>query len=96
MVTDTWSQIDIDSEDITAIEIRGDWGKLAIFNAYIDCEHGRALEELARVSKVYDGVSRSNECHQQKHIIWLGDFNRHHPHWDDPLDIRLFTRGSHT
>lgn len=92
MVTDTWSQIDIDSEDITAIEIRGDWGKLAIFNTYIDCEHDRALEELARVSKAYEGVSRFNERHQQKHIIWLGDFNRHHPHWDDPSDIRLFTR----
>lgn len=26
------------------------------------------------------------------HSIWLGDFNRHHPHWDNPNDTRLFTR----
>jgi len=25
------------------------------------------------------------------HQIWLGDFNRHHPYWDDPRDSRLFT-----
>ena len=24
-------------------------------------------------------------------VIWLGDFNRHHPLWDDPNDKRLFT-----
>ena len=25
------------------------------------------------------------------HVLWLGDFNRHHPYWDDPRDDRLFT-----
>jgi len=25
------------------------------------------------------------------HNIWVGDFNRHHPHWDDRNDERLFT-----
>jgi len=25
------------------------------------------------------------------HIIWLRDFNRHHPLWDRPEDTRLFT-----
>ena len=24
--------------------------------------------------------------------IWLGDFNRHHLHWNNPTDTRLFTR----
>jgi hypothetical protein len=27
-------------------------------------------------------------------IIWLGDFNCHHPYWDDPSDTRLFTRAA--
>ena len=26
------------------------------------------------------------------HTIWLGDFNRHHPFWDNNEDSRLFTR----
>ena len=25
------------------------------------------------------------------HVLWVGDFNRHHPYWDDPSDDRLFT-----
>ena len=25
------------------------------------------------------------------HTIWLRDFNRHHPCWDDPSNTRLFT-----
>jgi hypothetical protein len=25
------------------------------------------------------------------HVLWVGDFNRHHPYWDDPSDTRLFT-----
>jgi hypothetical protein len=25
------------------------------------------------------------------HIIWLGDFNRHHPLWDNLEDMQLFT-----
>ena len=39
LITDKWSQIDIDTEDVTAVEIKGEWGTLAIFNAYIDCNH---------------------------------------------------------
>ena len=26
------------------------------------------------------------------HVIWVGDFNRHHPAWDNPEDTRLFTQ----
>ena len=90
MVTDRWSQIDINSEDITAIKIYGDWGTLALFNAYIDCNHDRALEELVSTSSKY-GTGEGGPPQQQKHTIWLGDFNRHHPHWDSPADNRLFT-----
>jgi hypothetical protein len=25
------------------------------------------------------------------HILWVRDFNRHHPYWDDLSDTRLFT-----
>lgn len=25
------------------------------------------------------------------HIMWVGDFNRHHLYWDNPRDTRLFT-----
>ena len=25
------------------------------------------------------------------HVVWVSNFNRHHPYWDDPHDDRLFT-----
>ena len=28
----------------------------------------------------------------EAHIIWLGNFNRHHPYWDNPEDSRLFIK----
>jgi hypothetical protein len=27
----------------------------------------------------------------EAHILWVGNFNRHHPLWDSPEDTRLFT-----
>jgi len=27
-----------------------------------------------------------------EHMIWLGDFNRHHPEWDEERNSHLFTR----
>jgi hypothetical protein len=27
-------------------------------------------------------------------MMWLGDFNRHHPHWDNITDNRLFTHAA--
>ena len=26
------------------------------------------------------------------HMLWAGDFNQHHPYWDDDNDIHLFTQ----
>jgi hypothetical protein len=92
MLTDNWSQIDINSEDIMAVEIRGTWGTLAFFNTYIDCEHDQVLEELARVSKAYKSENNGNE-RQPKHIIWLGGFQQTPPTLGQPRkDLCLFTR----
>ena len=29
---------------------------------------------------------------QLNHMFWLGDFNRHHPLWDEERNSHLFTR----
>ena len=88
--TDSWSQIDINSGDISAILIQGTWGKLAIYNAYIDCSHDKGIEDLGAATNAFEENSRRTP-EQQAHTIWLGDFNRHHPHWDNASDNRLFT-----
>jgi endonuclease/exonuclease/phosphatase family metal-dependent hydrolase len=61
-----------------------------IFNAYIDCEHDQAIEELEKATRKYEQGSRGVP-QEEVHTMWLGDFNRHHPHWDNPSDLRLFT-----
>ncbi|KAH9993609.1 hypothetical protein BJV77DRAFT_944286, partial [Russula vinacea] len=43
IITDNWSQIDINSGDITAVRLRGRWGEIDIYNAYIDCIHDQGL-----------------------------------------------------
>ncbi|TDL30109.1 hypothetical protein BD410DRAFT_692205, partial [Rickenella mellea] len=41
--TSHWIDLRVNSPDITAIQLRGDFGTIQLFNAYIDCEHSRAL-----------------------------------------------------
>ena len=90
IVTDCWSQVEIDTGDVTAVLMKGSWGTIAIFNAYIDCTHERTIEVLAKATKSYEGECRGMPS-ERVHTLWLGDFNCHHPHWDSPTDTRLFT-----
>jgi ribonuclease HI len=90
LLTDNWEQIDVDTGDISAVRITGPWGSLDIYNIYNDCDHDDTVGILSRLR----GTSRdggNNSVNENEHIIWLGDFNRHHPLWDAPTDVRLFT-----
>ena len=88
--TDSWDQLDFPSRDVTAIQLKGEWGKLTLLNIYNDGNNDDTLRELSSFQ-----FSSHPEEHQagrsRTHTIWLGDFNRHHPFWDDPNDTRLFT-----
>ena len=60
------------------------------FNIYNDGNNNETIAALTRFHQSNRNVlGRENETNA--HIIWLGDFNRHHPYWDDPSDTRLFT-----
>ena len=88
--TDSWEQIDFPSGDVTIISLKGPWGKLVIFNIYNDCKHNDTINQLKRFHDTRPDVVEHSEV-GEAHILWVGDFNRHHPHWDDPNDNRLFT-----
>ena len=85
ILTDKWKQIDFPSGDVTIIAISGSWGEITLFNIYNDCEKNNTIHELEAFAR----SCASNTTPQP--TLWLGDFNRHHPHWDDPTDTRLFT-----
>lgn len=87
--TNHWSQLNFPGKDVTAILLTGNFGKVAIFNIYNDCNHSNTIEALDRYLTRNVGNLRANDT---DHMIWLGDFNRHHPLWDEERNSHLFTR----
>ena len=97
IITDQWKQIDFPSGDITIIAIHGNWGELLLYNIYNDCTTNDTVIQLETFNRTRPSPNRSNingNNSNTQPTIWLGDFNRHHPHWDNPNDTRLFTKAA--
>lgn len=98
--TDSWTDIETGSQDITAIRLQHGNGYLDIFNIYNDCNHSRSLsaleKTLQRLSELRSSrhANTHNTDEPQHHAMWLGDFNRHHPLWDEERNHHLFTRSN--
>ena len=88
--SDSWRQMDFPSNDVTVIQINGEWGKLTIVNVYNDCHNDKTIRLLTDFHS-RNQAEMSQENSNAAHVLWVGDFNRHHPYWDDPRDTRLFT-----
>ena len=86
--TNSWKQIEVKSSDITAIQLTGTFGQVSIFNIYNDCKHSRNIRVLEQFLFANIQQIQPNE---NSHMIWAGDFNRHHPYWDEPRNRHLFT-----
>jgi hypothetical protein len=90
---ESWEQLEFNLGDITVIKIMGVWGQLVLFNIYNDCTHDHMIQELINFHRMNTrSISGSDNDISQHHIMWAGDFNRHHPVWDNPEDMRLFTK----
>lgn len=89
LATSSWKIMNVPgTNDVTVIQMTGAYGRLTIINIYNDCTHSRTLRsvrEFLRVNRA-DVLAREDD-----HLIWAGDFNRHHPMWDEEGDDRLFT-----
>lgn len=84
-----WANVDIPgSNDITAIRLMGEYGQITIFNIYNDCTHANNERDLKNFLRAHTGDFVEDGNH---HMIWAGDFNRHHPMWDRDEDDHLFT-----
>jgi endonuclease/exonuclease/phosphatase family metal-dependent hydrolase len=78
--TKDWDILDIPgTNDIMAIQLKGPYGKLTIFNIYKDCTH---LDNQAILSRYIQRHAKTLTRDESHHMIWAGDFNRHHPLWD--------------
>jgi hypothetical protein len=74
ILTNTWLQIDLPSGDITALQIKGEWGRLSIFNIYNDCTHNDTIHLLTNFHRTHEETLMGNDA-PTAHILWLGDFN---------------------
>jgi hypothetical protein len=88
MASNNWTEIPFPSTDVTGIRLCGEFGTICIINIYNDCEHNRSLD----VVKEYMRQDvREQVLGEVARYIWLGDFNRHHPLWDEERNAHLFT-----
>jgi len=91
LATNHWESLPIDSSDVTAIRLTGEFGEVRIINIYNDCTHSRTLECLERFLLTPTAPTTASNQNATKYDIWLGDFNRHDPLWENPDNAQLFT-----
>jgi hypothetical protein len=93
ILTDGWEQLEFPSGDVTAVQIKGSWGKIMIFNIYNDCKHDNTLELLTKYHREnLEELLGNIEMQLTHHLVWVGNFNRHHPCWDLMNNNSLFTK----
>lgn len=71
-----------------AITINCETGPITIYNVYNDGKHSN---DLVCLDEHLKSLSAEQTGSHKKSMIWLGDFNRHHPLWDEDRNTHLFT-----
>ncbi|VDC04307.1 unnamed protein product [Peniophora sp. CBMAI 1063] len=86
--TNSWEKLPFPSLDVSAVLMKGDFGRLTIFNIYNDCNNSETLHLIR--SFIHDHADYILPD-DRSYLLWAGDFNRHHPDWDDLTSHHLFT-----
>ena len=89
--TDAWKQIEFPLADVVIVQIRMSQGMCTLFNIYNDCTHDDTVSALERYMPENLPALRPTE---QDHLVWLGNFNCHHPLWDEDRNNHLFTEAA--
>jgi hypothetical protein len=71
--TNYWTQTAIPhSNDLTAIQVHVEYGRITIFNIYNDCNNPKTTETLDTFLK---GTQRQICTHDTDYMLWCRDFN---------------------
>jgi len=89
--TSAWTQINIQSFNITAIQLNVNEGTLHAYNIYNDCKHNNSLTTL--VEHLRRAEHRATQT-APRYMIWAGDFNRHHPLCNEIWNSHFFTEAA--
>ena len=85
--TDSYSIIPVMHSDVTAVRFKGDHGFLSLFNIYNEITNNDTINYLDSFLDRHEHLVRHSGA---DNVVWLGDFNRHHPIWEDDSNERLF------
>ena len=88
LLSSSWQQNKVNTQDIVSVSIATLAGTSTILNIYNDGDHPRSLHEVRKALE--ENASTTQSIHSTK-MIWLGDFNQHHPLWDKERNSHLFT-----
>ena len=92
-----WKEVNLVSYDITGVHLHGPFGSICVINIYNDCENNGSLEVVEEYMRRKEGrgeVGDRGRSGKKESVIWLGDFNRHHPLWDEERNTHLFTKNA--
>ena len=73
--------------DITTIRFKGTSGFLSLFNIYNKITNNDTLACLDSFSELNALTIHPSPTDS---VVWLGNFNRHHPMWEDDVNDQLF------
>jgi hypothetical protein len=85
--TDCYTILPIIHSDITAARFKGVNGFLSLFNIYNKITNNDTLTCLDLFSELNTPLIQPSNS---DYVLWLGDFNRHHPMWEEDSNEQLF------
>lgn len=92
--TNSWKQTLFDSGDVVSVDLMLNTTTIHVYNVYNDCEHDETIEalegKLTESRLRAERNARSRVCRLEETVV-AGDFNRHHPMWDEERNAHLFT-----
>ena len=85
--TDCYSILPVMHSDMTVVRFKGDNGFLSLFNIYNEITNN---DTISCLDSFFDCNAHIVQPANTDSVIWLGDFNQHHPLWEDDANKRLF------
>ncbi len=87
ILKDTYTELAVPSNDVTAIRLSVQGRYFSFFNVYNDCTHNDTLDIL----RTYLNANmRTVIPTPDDHMFWFRDFNRHHPCWEDERNAHTY------
>ena len=83
-----WRQVPFPSRDVVIVQLRTSSGQCTLVNIYNDNNHDETIKVLEQFLSTN---IRELWPSEGDHMLWLGDFNCHHPLWDKDRNNHLFT-----